>query len=307
MDIRYVESNKIDRQRWDHCISQAFNGNIYACSWYLDVVCDHWDALVEGDYDRVFPLTYRKKYGIRYLYQPCFTQQLGLFAKTRLTPAIVDAFLDAIPGKFRLVEIQLNSYNEPAHSGFEIRMRPNLELELIQNYEDIAGSYAQNLRRNLKTASHSHWKLLSDADPGSIIKIFRKNRGKELDSLSESDYYRLEQLCRECKRREKLSVIGAVSGEGILHAGVIFVKSHNKIIFLFSATDALARESAAMPFIIDSVIREYSGTQHILDFEGSEDENLARFYAGFGAKEFKYPLIRRDTLPAGIRLVRRLF
>ena len=32
-----------------------------------------WDALVLDDYAAVMPLTWRRKYGTRYLYQPAFT------------------------------------------------------------------------------------------------------------------------------------------------------------------------------------------------------------------------------------------
>ncbi len=39
-----------------------------------------WDALVLDDYQAVMPLTWRSKFGIRYLYQPAFTQQTGIFS-----------------------------------------------------------------------------------------------------------------------------------------------------------------------------------------------------------------------------------
>ncbi len=45
-------------------MDEAFNGLIYAKSWYLDIVADQWDALVENDYEKIFPLVHRKKYGI---------------------------------------------------------------------------------------------------------------------------------------------------------------------------------------------------------------------------------------------------
>ena len=44
-----------------------------------------------------------------------------------------------------------------------------------------------------------------------------------------------------------------------------------------------------MTFLLDQVIREFSNRPLTLDFEGSDDENLARYYLGFGAREQKYP------------------
>ena len=46
----------IDKKHWDDCISKSFNGNVYAWSWYLDIVHPKWEALVENDYERVMAL-----------------------------------------------------------------------------------------------------------------------------------------------------------------------------------------------------------------------------------------------------------
>ncbi|MHC1708514.1 MAG: hypothetical protein AB9842_13475 [Bacteroidales bacterium] len=304
--IRYLRHKEIDASKWDHCISHSVNGIVYAYSWYLDTVCDQWDALVEGDYDRVFPLTYRKKLGIRYLYQPCFSQQLGIFSNSHLTPSITDNFLDHVPPQFKLIEIQLNSYNEPAHAGFSIRMRPNLELDLILPYEELSKSYSQNLKRNLKAAGEEEWNINKENHITDIITLFRENRGKNIETLTEDDYRRLQILCTECLRRQSLIVLTATDKKRNLHAGVMFIKSQHRIILLFSANDAYAREKGAMPLLIDRLIQEHSNSSYILDFEGSENPNLARFYASFGAKQFNYPFIHRDILPWYIKLVRKI-
>jgi hypothetical protein len=49
--------------------------------WHLDRTAVVWDALVWGDYEFVMPLPVRKKWGIQYVYQPLFCQQLGIFPK----------------------------------------------------------------------------------------------------------------------------------------------------------------------------------------------------------------------------------
>jgi hypothetical protein len=56
-----------------------------------------------------------------------------------------------------------------------------------------------------------------------------------------------------------------------------------------------------MSQLIDSFIRDHSGEEVYLDFEGSMDLNLARFYKGFGSKEVVYLQIRKNNLPGIIR------
>ena len=65
--------------------------------------------------------------------------------------------------------------------------------------------------------------------------------------------------------------------------------SHHRITFLFSGNNAKGKELQAMTFLIDQVIREFAAQPLVLDFEGSDDENLARFYLGFGSRPVLYP------------------
>lgn len=53
--------------------------------------------------------------------------------------------------------------------------------------------------------------------------------------------------------------------------------------------------------MIDSFIKEHSREDNILDFEGSMDVNLARFYKSFGSKEVVYLQILKNNLPVIIR------
>src|SRR5262245_12061858 len=99
-EIRYLPHNEIDFPRWDDCIDCASNSLIYAYSYYLNHMAKHWDALVMGNYNSVMPLTWNRKYGIYYLYQPFLTAQLGVFGRS-VNAAMLETFLQAIPSKFR--------------------------------------------------------------------------------------------------------------------------------------------------------------------------------------------------------------
>jgi hypothetical protein len=88
---------------------------------------------------------------------------------------------------------------------------------------------------------------------------------------------------------------------GKLMAGAVFVRSQHGWIFLFSAVHPEGRESGAMPALIDGFIEQHAGEQTCLDFEGSSDPNLHRFYKGFGASETVYLQVRINRLPLPLR------
>jgi hypothetical protein len=304
--IRYVRHNEINKERWDNCIASSPQGVIYAYSWYLDIVSPFWEALIEDDYTAVFPLTCRKKFGISYLFQPFFNQQLGLFCKDEIVPENkLREFLTAIPGKFKLIEIQLNHSNKlNAIDGFSLFPKLTHHLELSYSYQTITGNYSENLGRNLKKAKNSGMEILNNIPPENIVKLFRENRGAGINVLKDDDYENFLQITTKAGEWNLMYSKGINNSSGNLIAGAVFIKSTHSYIFLFSATNKEARDTGAMSALIDSFIMEHSTENLLLDFEGSMDENLARFYKSFGSKEIVYLQIRKNNLPFLIRWIK---
>lgn len=286
--IRHLERKDIDDDRWNACIEKAFNGNLYGYSWFLDIVGDDWNALVENDYERVFPLVFRKKFGISYIYQPFFTQQLGLYSTTRLDTEALHEFIAAIPARYRQVEINLNTLNKAGQGNFRLLPQVNHELDLINSYEKIRKGYSENLVRNLRKAEKADLSVSKNIKPDDIIVLFRENRGKQIRHLHEKDYMRLKRIAYTCMYKGIASIQGVYDSRNRLVAGAFFILGNNKAIFLFSGLSEAGRESAAMPFLIDSFIRQHAGRHLTFDFDGSNDPSLARFYKSFGSRECTY-------------------
>ncbi|MCD4664974.1 MAG: hypothetical protein K8R68_06850, partial [Bacteroidales bacterium] len=281
--IRYLNNREIDRKKWDACIKDSFNGIVYASSWYLDIVSEEWEALIENDYERVFPLIPGKKWSISYLYQPVFTQQLGVFSKSILTEDVVKNFINSIPDKFKFAEINLNILNKINSDKIKIYNWLNHELDLINSYENISKSYSTNLKRNIKKGEKSGITITQNIKPDEVIRIFRENRGKKIKKLIDEDYHKLRRLSYVGIYKGLIRIYGAFTKNNELCAGAIFLKSKNKMIFLFSGLTEEGRKTNALALLIDTFIKNHSQQHLTLDFEGSNDFNLARFYKSFGS------------------------
>lgn len=303
--IRFLKHNEIDRQKWDECIRLSFNGIIYAYSWYLDVVCPSWEALVAEDYKVVMPLPAGRKFGIDYLYPPFFVQQLGVFSVKRLTNEDVLHFLAAIPARFRYWELNLNTFNKLEKTSWRYAENLTHELDLIEPYEKLAASYSENTRRNIKKATAAGFKATADVPREIIISLFRSGRGQTIEKLKEQHYDLLRNLLRVIDSRGKLHVRAVTDADGAVMAGAFFVDSNGKVIFLFSGTAETARNTGALAFLVDAFIRENAQKNLVLDFEGSNDANLARFYKSFGAKECIYLQVRKNELPWPLRYFKK--
>ncbi len=300
--INYLPHSKIDKSLWDRCIMSSPQGEVYSCSWFLDIISPGWDALVSGNYDFVFPLTKRKKFGFDYLYQPYFTQQLGLFSKGPVTQNEVKNFLEAIPAKYRLVEIQLNTGNKLTDArDYEVVPRKTHHLDLSPDIEKLRSSYSENLRRNLKKASAGDSILAKNCGIENIVSLFRMNRGNTIENLQTSDYDTFMRLMNTAFEKNLLEISCVKNQKDETTAGALFLKSVHSWIFIFSATSEEGKQNGAMSRIIDSFISSHSGEKTILDFEGSMDPNLARYYKSFGSQEVVYLQVRKNKLPSLIR------
>ncbi len=304
--IKKLAHDEIDKKKWDNCIRHAFNGNAYACSWYLDIVHPEWEALVEDDYVRVMPLTGNKKWGINYLFTPYFTQQLGLFSTSLLTPEVLNRFLMETTKHYRFAEYNLNVHNRTKDARFTLIPNTNHLLDLINDYPKAAKRYSTNTKRNLKKAKSNGLTVSKSAKPEEIVTLFRNNRGKDIRHWKNFHYLRLQHLMYMAIHKGRGVVYGVYTPENRLCAGAFFLKGNNHLIFLFSGADETARELHAMTFLIDWVIKEFSGTQFIFDFEGSNNPNLARFYRGFGGREVIYYRYYFNNLPFPLRQLKAI-
>jgi hypothetical protein len=303
--IYHLPHNQIDKHKWDACILRSVNGLVYAYSWYLDVVSPGWEALVEEDYESVMPLTFRKKFTLSYLYPPLFTQQLGVFSGNKFNEEKIKEFIASIPSKFGFYEINLNTFNK--FSSMDTIIHPNLthELDLIDSYENLKARYSENLRRNLKKANSSDLEIDKHVPLQLIINLFRHNKGQQFGNITQRDYELLDTLIQTCIEKGRAQVWGVLTKEKRVCAGAFFVESNGKVIFLFSGANQIARTNGAIPFLIDKFISENAQRNLILDFEGSNDVNLARFYKSFGSKECVYLQVKVNRLPWFVKLFKR--
>jgi hypothetical protein len=312
--IRYLRRAEIDSTRWDHCIDTAPNGLIYAYSFYLDHMSRHWDALVLGDYEAVMPLTWNKKWGIHYLYQPAFTAALGVFGKN-LNRQIVNQMLDAIPLKFRLIEIELNSgnkfdwpvnpfryYDSDEPGKIEMNVRLNFVLDLSRPYQELYAGYRENLKRNLKKSSGQQLRYATGIPGDEVLQLARIQMNRVSD-YSDRDFENFRKLCLQLQSKGKAITCGVYTASNELAASAVFFYSHNRAYYILVGNQANRTEGASH-FLLDRFIHDHAGKKWLLDFEGSDIEGLAYFYSSFGATEESYYSARASQLPRWINWLR---
>jgi hypothetical protein len=297
--ICYLRQTEISKPKWDECIEGADNGLIYAYSYYLDALAKSWDVLVMGDYEAVMPLTWNKKYGIYYLSQPPFTASLGVFGKN-LTEKLIGDFIQAIPKKFKLIEIALNYGNIfSVPEGLSI-VRNNYTLSLNKDYQSLYLSYKQNIRRNIKKAEQFGCTIKKDIPVADVIAL-SKPLMKQLSGVKDEDYENFESLYYLLYQQNKAITYGVYSPSNELVSSCVYFLSNNRAYYILVGNHPNGKTLGASHYLIDRFIYDYANSNLILDFEGSDISNLAYFYSSFGADVEIYPFLKINHLPFWIK------
>jgi len=286
--IHYLHRKDIDTEKWDACIHL-----VYGRSFYLDhMTAGQWDALIMGDYEVVMPLTWKRKWGISYLYQPPFTQQLGLFATGTISPGIIGAFLEELGRHYKFAEIYLNYRN--AHPS--LKPFTNLLLDLNTSYEELTAGYKQDLLNNLKKAGRTSLQYTDEVDLSETLLLFQRQYGHRTPHVTKKDYHRFKALCIELQKKGQLLLRGIKDTRQQLLATALLPRDERRLYLVQSTVTPAGRGTGANHLLLDRLIHEFAGQLLTLDFEGSEQPGIAHFYRNFGGYDQPYYFLRHHRL-----------
>lgn len=302
MSIRFITRTEIDSRKWDDCILRSPYGQVFFMSWYLDSCCPGWSAMINGDYESVFPLAGNKKWGLSYLYQPYFTRHFGMIGKGDFNPEEGQNFLDSIPEKFKYIDFCVHGLYQSV-SGYSASIKTYQTLNL--NDPDISAGYSENLHRLLRKARQAGLQLVDGIAPEDIVASFQLHQTRVRDQFSKIDYERLINLMHAAKLNTAIQSICALDNKGNPLAGAFFIGFKQTLLYLKGYSTESGRKAGAMHFLFSEIIQSNYNRYSVLDFGGSSIETVARFYRHFGSTDSLYLRIRSNRLPKAVRWLKK--
>jgi hypothetical protein len=300
--ISYFNNNEIDREQWDNCIRNSPGVKPYGYSWYLDIMAPGWQALVDDDYESVFPLPGFKKYGIRYITTPIFLQQLGVFSPDKPADIFLNEFLDFLPGFYRLIDLCVGDASSV--NGFKVTEKTNYELDLSSSYEVISSRFSSHCKRNINIASRKKPELVTDITPDELIDLFIANKGSEIKGIKIRDYNRLRTLMHFCIKNKKGRIIGVRTSRKKLIYGNFIVETKGNITMLLVVNTPKSREKRLGYYVVNELIKESAQTRKILDFAGSSIPSIASFMKSFGPEKVTFYRLYSNRLFWPVRMLK---
>ncbi|MFM9943779.1 MAG: hypothetical protein ACKVQB_00960 [Bacteroidia bacterium] len=294
--LQWINNAAIDKQKWDACIDKCEWGNVYALSWFLDLLTDNqWEAMVIGDYEYIMPVPFRKKLGIKYTYRPNFCQQLGVFSfDSNLPKHMVNLFIEELIKNYKHINYPLNHSNSfQNEKNVKMVKRTNFLLYLNDSYEFLYHNFTDGLKKSLKSADKARLEIRYGIEPAQAIALHKRAWNKVV-TIPDLDYLNFKKVS------EYASGIGLSENIGIfkdsqLLGSCIILKYKNKIYYPFSAVAPEGRKYAAVAVLINNIIKQNSSSTFIFDFEGSDIESVQTFYKKFNPITETYLIIEKTT------------
>lgn len=299
--IEHTAHTDIEKERWDAGLLACSNRLWYAQRWVLDLACPRWEALVDEESGAMMPLTWRRKWGVDYLFQPLGLQQLGVFAPEAAQADLI-RFLVSIPARFRYWDIAVQEM--PGLRGLldgRVVQRVNQTLRMDRSIDQLRTAYAKNHLRNLKRDDGLE---RTDMDVKSFAGLFRATTGARFGADAVHGFDEFTLVMEEGVRRGQC-VVRALKKDDEVLAAACFATWEGRSILLKSANTARGQDAHAMFRLIDDWVAEHAGSGILLDFAGSNTPGVARFNAGFGAESGVYLRLVRNRLPMPIRWLKR--
>ncbi len=300
-NLRFIKHSEIDYDKWDQCINNAFNSRVYATSGFLDRTAEVWHALVWKDYEFVMPLPVGRKWGITYIYQPYFCQQLGIFPVAPVE--IQTQFAEELIGRYRFFQFQVNPQLIPdAFEKFELTRKINYILPLHEPYSTIASQFKKNTRYDISSAYKKGIQVVNTLNSREYIELKRQQVGRKVDARS---FKMLAKIISWGQVKGNGQILAAITPNNELCAAAFFLKYGKRLIYLNSFSTPEGRKYKAMYAILNDVIHKYQKSGFLLDFEGSSVEGIASFFKGFSPAEEYYYHIYLNNLPFPLNYLKR--
>ncbi len=297
-NLYYIKHDDIDAEKWNRCIDNAPNCRVYAYDWHLDRTAIEWDALVWRDYEFIMPLPFRKRFGVKYLYQPLFTQQMGIFPSPQEN--IAKRFYTELFERFHYSDLQINSGNQEFSnlSGLEFVPRNNYLLSLHADYKSLFSAFPTNTKRNLVKANKNNLHIVS----GIRLEEYMDFKIENLPvKLKKHEINSLKSLIAYGQYKGFGEIYGVYTSDNNLCAAVYFCRWKNRVIYMNAASSKQGKGLRGMYYLVDSFIKKHAGQNITLDFEGSMIPGVARFYEGFGAAPETYFQLKFNRLPLPLK------
>ncbi|MGV0978964.1 hypothetical protein [Empedobacter falsenii] len=281
--IKRVSRKKLDVNKYTECLNKSVNYRIYAEVFYLDALIENnWDCYVLNDYEAIMPLPFVKKFGFKFIVQPIYCQQLGVFHQENFSKETFQLF----EKKLHRNLVRAYAFNEENTEMFEPKgqKKVNYILDLNQDYENLFSIYSRNRRNEIRKVEKFNYKI---ENVTQLNRFFELNSSYEYLITNNLINYSQEKI-QSLFNQKIINIYEIFDLEKKIIGCQLIMISKNRIYNFAFARNKISKSNFGSAYIIDYIIKNFSNSELTFDFEGSMVPSIAKFMQDFGSTGKKY-------------------
>ena len=279
--LQKIKRKDLDIKKYSKAIEKALNYRIYAEYWYLDVLTDEkWECWICGDYEVIMPIPLQYKFGIKFVLQPFYCQQLGVFYQNEIPDGLFKKFEE----KLHQYKVRVYHFNEENTERYHPKgeKRVNHLLSLQRDYEEIQKKFRKDRLKDIRRNNKLNLILKEEFDFDLFFELRRKEY-TELESIS--DLNLTKKFIKALLDSGKYLGYTLYNEQEQPLASCLFSQSKSRVILQFSARNKSIEPRGAATFMRSFIIEKLSNQGLFLDFEGSSIPGIADFNESLGAEK----------------------
>jgi hypothetical protein len=300
LKIQYLHNKDIDSVLWDECVSASGSNLIYGKTFFLDAMIPNWEAVVINDYSAVMPIPVRKKMGIKYIHYAAFTQQLGVF--TNNLNIDINEIILAVAKRYNYGQLYLNHANGIVKN---ITTHTNYILPLNINHEQLYLNYKNDLKKNLKIAQQNNIIYTTKSNIELAIELYKNHYSHKHPEITDNDYKNLLTLTKQSNNLFKAYTRAAIGANNEVYSIALILEHNHRLYNILNTTTASGKQLSSNHFLLNEIIKEFSESNYILDFEGSDLPGVKSFYQKFSPKNEPYYIYKFNKLPFPLNILKK--
>lgn len=290
--IKKLKYSEIDFVKYNACIENSVQKNVYAEKENLDFLCESWELIATADYQFVMPVPVKKKFGFKFVLMPLFCQQLGVFGP-RVNPEIEEEFKAFLMKNYRVFFYAFNHQNVlkdcVSKKNYFI---PSTEYSLLRK------GYFKGRKSTVKTAQYLDFKEISL----SSNKDFLEKNFKGLDQKSDKE--KLMQYLHFLEKKGILRIFGSFFEDQLTNSALV-IDDGKTFSLLGLVNDELHKKHNGASFLIDRILKENIHHRSFDFMGGSIRRGIELFFKSFGSVLQEYPIVFESKKDLLLKLFRK--
>ena len=286
--LRLVNRKDINDEVWNRIIDSSTKENYILYTWALDATAENWCAIVEGDYNFIFPIPFSEILGVKRARQQIYSRQVDWIGDEKLMPKAIEL----LKSEFSECDVRISK------SEFGISDQHFQVLDLERDFE-----FSTNAKRLIKKSEKLNY--VETDDLSALMRLYTSNTHEKLNNSNEN-LSRLENLMLSCKENGKGYAFNAFEGEKIVGACFI-IEDKSTATYLIGDSNPEQKKAGVVYGMMNYAIQKAQEKKmKRFDFGGSNVDSVAQFYKKFGAKNQIYTRISWDNSPFWFKLLKKI-